>query len=327
LHGTTGADALLLDDGSAPRLVSIETIRMGAGDDVVDLTSKRYSYGDVTIRGGAGDDVLWSNAGNDILDGGRGDDQLAGGAGDDVYVHRRSGGDDLIDETGGQDTVRFGAGIAPRDVAVSRHGNDLLLSTRANGSVTINGWFRDAAHRVEKVQFANGTVWSEAELSMRSHARQEGGGGGDDGRPRGGTDDRSREHDDRPRDPSHPSASQKPVDEAATVIAALLAKQPAYDFTALADYLSKHYDDSMGRPLSVAEIQEQWATLRQFTARLAESDPYAAEAAHGHGYADDLLRVAASAVGWGFDGSTGAMHAPAGMKALDGLAEGFRRLV
>src|SRR5262249_10035944 len=51
VNGTSGADALLLDDDlsarpagtKGPRIVSIETINMGAGDDVVDLTSTRYT--------------------------------------------------------------------------------------------------------------------------------------------------------------------------------------------------------------------------------------------------------------------------------------------
>ena len=67
LVGTRGADAILLDDTrsgaqqSGPRLSGIEIINAGAGDDVVDLTSSRYSYGDVTIDGGSGNDVLWSS--------------------------------------------------------------------------------------------------------------------------------------------------------------------------------------------------------------------------------------------------------------------------
>ena len=116
------------------------------------------------------------------------------------------------------------------------------------------------------------------------------------------------------------------MNEAASIIAALLEKQPTYDFNAVADYLTKHYDDSAGRSLTTAEISRQWATLQRFASSLADVDPYAAEAANGHGYADDLLRVAASSVGWGFDGSTGAVPAHAGMNGLDGLAEGFRRL-
>jgi hypothetical protein len=36
--------------------------------------------------------------------------------------------------------------------------------------------------------------------------------------------------------------------------------------------------------------------------------------------------VAAAAVGWGYDGSTGESRAAGGMSALQGLSEGFKRL-
>jgi hypothetical protein len=327
LNGTNGEDALLLDDGAAPGLFSIETIDMGLGDDVVDLTSRRYSYGDVTIEGGGGDDVLWADAGNDVLDGGRGDDALAGGAGNDVYVHRTTDGDDLVTESSGDDAIAFGAGIAPPDVAVGRHGNDLVLAARANGSVTVAGWFGDAGRRVESVRFADGTVWREAELSMRANAR---GHEHEDFRHeplRHGANsaEEPRDRDDQPRDGSQTSGAQKPTDNAANIIATLLGKQPAYDFSALTDYLSRQHDEGAARPLTPAEISRQWAALQRFTARLVDH-PHAAEAAHGDGYADDLLRVAPSAVGLGFDGSTGTAPAQAGMKPLDGLTEGFKRL-
>lgn len=96
-------DAIFLDDdiGARPdgtsgaRIVDIEEIDGGGGNDIIDLTSDRFDYGDVTLIGGAGDDYLWSSSGNDILDGGTGNDDLAGdigndtlygGAGDDVLI-------------------------------------------------------------------------------------------------------------------------------------------------------------------------------------------------------------------------------------------------
>ena len=106
----------------------------------------------------------------------------------------------------------------------------------------------------------------------------------------------------------------------------LLVKRPTYGFGGMVEYLSKHYDDSAGKSLSIAEISRQWATLQRFTESLAHADPYAEEAAQGHGFAEDLLRVAASAVGWGFEASTGAVPTQGGMKTLVGLQEGFNRL-
>nr|WP_029897954.1 hypothetical protein [Desulfohalovibrio reitneri] len=92
LRMTGGGDALFLDDRysghpddpDSPRISGVERIEAGGGDDVVDLTSQRHAYGDVTIEGGSGDDVLWANAGDDTISGESGDDDLRGGFGDDI---------------------------------------------------------------------------------------------------------------------------------------------------------------------------------------------------------------------------------------------------
>lgn len=67
------------------RMVNVESISGGQGDDLIDLTSPDFSLDGltVTLDGGTGDDVLWAGDGDDIIDGGAGDDVLSGGAGDD----------------------------------------------------------------------------------------------------------------------------------------------------------------------------------------------------------------------------------------------------
>ncbi|ARJ67778.1 hypothetical protein WV31_20015 [Magnetospirillum sp. ME-1] len=109
-----GNDAVFLDDGysasptGGARLDGIESINAGDGNDVVDLTSNRYSYGDVTIDGGSGNDVLLGNAGNDMIIGGTGNDVLYGASGNDTLL----GGDgaDTLDGGWGADTIDAGAG-------------------------------------------------------------------------------------------------------------------------------------------------------------------------------------------------------------------------
>ena len=91
LEMTSGNDTLFLEDSNSPfhasgtslRLIDIEEIRAGGGDDVVDLTHTTLSYGDVSIYGGAGGDFLWSSSGADKIFGEQGNDHLYGGAGDD----------------------------------------------------------------------------------------------------------------------------------------------------------------------------------------------------------------------------------------------------
>ena len=162
---------IALDDDSGPlgavgpRISGIEVINAGDGDDVVDLTSSRYAYGDVTIDGGNGDDVLWSSAGNDTLlggagndqlvsgagadtlDGGAGSDTLAGGSGNDTYLLGRGYGNDTIIQAGSAagdlDTARFLAGISVNQLWFGRHGNDLEVSViGTSDKFTIDRWYK-----------------------------------------------------------------------------------------------------------------------------------------------------------------------------------------
>jgi len=146
LRLTDGDDAIFLDDrysvfpdGAGPRVVGIETIDAGAGDDLVDLTSLDYDYGDVTINGGTGNDVIWSSSGNDILRGEWGDDQVFGGAGNDILWGddgadvlwggvgnddlRANKGEDVLYGGAGDDILRAGKGD---DVLFAGTGDDIL---------------------------------------------------------------------------------------------------------------------------------------------------------------------------------------------------------
>jgi Ca2+-binding RTX toxin-like protein len=179
LVGSTGSDVVILDTGEpAPMLAGIEVFAMGEGDDVVDLTSDRFAYGDVTLDGGGGNDVLWSNAGDDTLMGGAGSDRLTGGV-----------GDDLLDGGSGIDVLRGGAGndtylvdnASDSLIENASQGEDVVISTvtRAlatnfehlflSGSTAINGsgnalgnWLRGntAANRLSG-QGGNDTLWGD----------------------------------------------------------------------------------------------------------------------------------------------------------------------
>jgi Ca2+-binding RTX toxin-like protein len=235
LLGTSSSDVILLDDTrsgalqSGPRLSGIEIISTGTGDDVVDLTSRRYSYGNVTIDGGDGNDVLWSSSGadrlyggegSDRLDGGAGKDYLSGGSGNDTLsggymedilqggsgndtlkdisptasslLDGGSGNDRLEDRTGkslfiggtGDDQLRLGGGndiiaynagdgrdtvisgnggsgtlslggaIRIGDLSFRRSGQDLILETGRNESITFDDWYRGRSYQaVATLQF------------------------------------------------------------------------------------------------------------------------------------------------------------------------------
>ncbi|MEN2426794.1 calcium-binding protein [Chromobacterium vaccinii] len=128
--------------------------------------------GDDTLQGGDGDDLLDGGSGRNVLEGGRGNDTLIGGADADIYIFNLGDGADVIRETASvdvsvQNEIRFGASIVVKDMVAVRVGMDLVLK-HANGSdsVTVEGYFAAVGSRVERIVFADGTVWTQSDLRI-----------------------------------------------------------------------------------------------------------------------------------------------------------------
>ncbi|EAR20406.1 calcium-binding protein [Nitrococcus mobilis] len=185
LHGGTGADALhggdhndtLYGDAEADTLFGdrgSDTLYGGAGDDVLDGGSDSN-----TLDGGAGDDLLrnyewgasyvsgrWVGS---TYAGGRGNDRLQGTRYGDTYRFGLGDGADTIKEldnrSGGSDVLVFGEEIAASDIERVREGTDLVLR-HVNGtdSVRVHRWFDAGGHRLERVEFADGTVWNRSQV-------------------------------------------------------------------------------------------------------------------------------------------------------------------
>lgn len=101
---------------STARIVGIEEINAGDGNDIVDLTSNDFVLSSaVTINGGIGDDILWGSNGHDTIDGGSGNDTLFGGAGSDILT----GGD-------GKDIFQFTATTGSNEITDFDLIDDLL---------------------------------------------------------------------------------------------------------------------------------------------------------------------------------------------------------
>ncbi len=185
IHAEAGADTVSGGAGN-------DTLHGGAGDDNLsaDAGDDRL-FGDAggdMLFGGEGSDELNGGSGNDMLDGGAGTDTLFGGAGDDTLrggsgVGDRLSGDDGNDtylfalgdghttidnnhrDDGSIDTLRFMDGITPDSLRVTRSGAHLLLTELSTGEViTVEYFFYKTRYELNRIEFADGTVWLTDEI-------------------------------------------------------------------------------------------------------------------------------------------------------------------
>ena len=119
------------------------------------------------LRGDSSDNVLNGQIGRDsIFIGYGGSDTLNGSQAADTYVFNLGDGKDVINEAGGVDAVRFGAGITASDMQIFKVGSDLMFA-HSNGSdqITVKDAFNDygsvlATRIIEQIRFADGSAWN-----------------------------------------------------------------------------------------------------------------------------------------------------------------------
>ncbi|MEK7862205.1 MAG: hypothetical protein AAB295_02965, partial [Chloroflexota bacterium] len=109
-------------------------------------------------------------------------------------------------------------------------------------------------------------------------------------------------------------------------IAVRLARNPNYDFTALAAYLGRENGGGYGA-MTPEQIARQWQAVQNCVGSLAKADDDDDDCGGGHGGhggwgCEDDRR----GHGWGHAGSTGKQRGWGDMEALSGLGEGFRKL-
>ncbi len=167
-QGTTENDKLIGWNGS-------DIMYGGAGNDTLD-----GGTGTNRLYGGEGDDTLMVNynARDNVFEGGKGNDILHGSYNSDTYVFNLGDGQDTIVETGANsdavDVLRFGTGIVAGDIQVQKRGTDLVFA-HANGTdqVLVRNWFSSDTNslhgatpsaRLERVEFADGTAWTQKQV-------------------------------------------------------------------------------------------------------------------------------------------------------------------
>lgn len=127
----------------------------------------------VDVVGNALDNQL---SGPNQLDGREGNDILVG-VGDNTFVFGRGYGQDIVRmgmqlyAPTGLDQVQLLAGVAPADLVLENHANDLVV--KINGTtdqLTVESYFVSASSTVAQFLFADGTVWSRNDIEGRVQA-------------------------------------------------------------------------------------------------------------------------------------------------------------
>lgn len=154
---TSSGDALFADDAFSQlnslaaseigRLVAIDSIDAGAGDDLVDLTTTKFSLSGLTVLGGLGNDTIWGGAGADSINGGdgidvllgaTGNDTLTGGAGNDIFLFAANSGQDTITDFFSGDKIKLLGGTGSGAIVTNPNATDTLL-TWGGIQVTLSG--------------------------------------------------------------------------------------------------------------------------------------------------------------------------------------------
>lgn len=135
---------------------------------------------DNTLLGNIGEDKLYGGAGNDTLVGGAGFDWLDGQEGKNTYQFSPGDGTDIIfnDNSNGQDIIELGAGVTPENVILTSYSNTTNFTERhsawrylqlsfnnSTDKIIVNHYFYQDKYKVGQIKFADGTVWSQADIS------------------------------------------------------------------------------------------------------------------------------------------------------------------
>ncbi|WP_434708036.1 calcium-binding protein [Pseudomonas sp. R1-1] len=112
LYGGMGEDLLAGDyEQTAEADSGADYLDGGSGNDTL-----LGGGGNDTLMGGEGTDYLRGDSGNNVFDGGPGHDVLEGLEGADIYYFGTGDGLDVVNDSGGRNIVRFGAGFSAQSL-------------------------------------------------------------------------------------------------------------------------------------------------------------------------------------------------------------------
>jgi Ca2+-binding RTX toxin-like protein len=154
-------------------LTSEQAEALGEDHDVDEI--EIVANGVAPVEGTDGNDVVYLLGGNRSIDTGEGDDRvnLSGPGnqymldieGDERYILDANWGRDVIEDLAGTDELVFTEGVDPESISFLRNGDNLFLFGDGNNRILFRDWFGESSNRIERISFADGTVWEGATLN------------------------------------------------------------------------------------------------------------------------------------------------------------------
>ncbi|PXA78609.1 hypothetical protein DMC25_22430, partial [Caulobacter sp. D4A] len=147
-----------IDMGGASQL-DIGSVNFGVASDDNSTTLVGSKTNSDLIMAMNGDDIVWGaqsgqvESNGNVVIGGLGNDQIHTSNGDDQFGYDRGEGLDIIWDTGGEDTLAFGASVAAGDVIYQVVGNDLYIAARDLSNTALT-----ASQVADRVQIVGGGV-------------------------------------------------------------------------------------------------------------------------------------------------------------------------
>lgn len=140
---------------------------------------KLIGYDNAHVQGNDNDNTIFGNYGDTTFEGKGGNDYLESTlGGDDTYIFNLGDGYDYIKDLGGADTVKFGEGITPQNIVMLRNlsNNNLEIWFNIEGEncgITIENYFGDDENKIERFEFADGTVITDITQYIKVYGSDE----------------------------------------------------------------------------------------------------------------------------------------------------------
>lgn len=122
-----------------------------------------------TLKAGSGNDTLTGGAGDDTLIAGTGNDTLTGGNGNNTFDLTQASATatntvNAYHTDGGQSVIKLASSFTPANLALSRSGDDLVL-TVDDDPIVVQNYFQGSQYQVAALQFSDGSTLTNAQIA------------------------------------------------------------------------------------------------------------------------------------------------------------------